>query len=147
MLALLAYLTGCQSLPSLSDSSEVALKRPESPALAPSDLMYGQAAASRGDWNTALTFFVRSYREKPSILNEFNLATAYQRTGQGALAVPLYLDLIDRGRMVEITPVRNTDGSFDQKSPSRDIADEARDRLIRMHATNLQVKLTTMPLP
>jgi len=130
-------LGACANLPSLSDSPEEALHRPESPAQAPADLIYGQAVAARGDWNTALAFFQRSYREKPSILNEFNLATAYQRTGQGSLAVPLYLDLIDRGGSIEGTPIQNTDESFDQKAPASDIADEARDRLIKMHALDM----------
>src|ERR1700733_4893302 len=93
----LIVLGACANLPSLSDTPEEALNSSESAAEAPADLIYGQAAAARGDWDTALAFFERSYREKPSILNEFDLATAFQRTGQGALAVPLYLDLIDRG--------------------------------------------------
>jgi hypothetical protein len=128
----------CVAFPSLSDNLEESLHRAEEPGLAPSDLIYGQTVAARGDWTMALAFFERSYREKPSILNEFNLATAYQRTGQGALAVPLYLDLIDRGRLTEVTPVQNSNGSFDQKAPASDIADEARERLIRMHATSLR---------
>ena len=129
---------GCAALPRLSDSEqEDALARSENPSQAPADLIYGQSAAARGDWNTALAFFQRSYREKPSLLNEFNLATAYQRTGRGDLAVPLYLDLVDRGQLTEVTPIENTNGSFDQKAPASDIADEARERLIRMHASSL----------
>jgi hypothetical protein len=138
LLVLLTAATGCAALPQSGDSTEETLHRAEGPAQAPSDLIFGQGAAARGDWNTALAFFERSYREKPSILNEFNLATAYQRTGQGALAVPLYLDLIDRGRLTEVTPVQNANGSFDQKAPASDIADEARERLIKMHATSLR---------
>jgi hypothetical protein len=130
--------TGCTAFPEFSENPSELMQREESPGQAPSDLIHGQAAAARGDWNTALAFFERSYREKPSILNEFNLATAYQRTGKGALAVPLYLDLVDRGQSTEATPVQNRNGSFDQKTPARDIADEARERLIRMHATNLR---------
>lgn len=138
----LIVLSACADLPSLSDTPEEALHRPESAAQAPADLIYGQAVAAHGDWNAALAFFQRSYREKPSILNEFNLATAYQRTGQGALAVPLYLDLIDRGGSTEVTPIQNTDESFDQKAPASDIADEARDRLIRMHALDMSTGTT-----
>ena len=133
----LIALGACANLPSLSDTPEEALHRPESAAQAPADLIYGQAVASHGDWNTALAFFQRSYREKPSILNEFNLATAYQRTGQGALAIPLYLDLVDRGGSTEVTRIQNADESFDQRAPARDIADEARDRLIKMHALDM----------
>jgi hypothetical protein len=133
----LIVLSACGNLPGLSDTPEEELHSSESPAQGPADLIYGQAAAARGDWNKALAFFQRSYREKPSVLNEFNLATAYQRTGQGALAVPLYLDLIDRGGSTEVTPIQNADESFDQRAPASDIADEARDRLIKMHAMDL----------
>jgi hypothetical protein len=139
LVSLLALsVASCASFPDFSENPNELMGREESPAQAPSDLIHGQAAAARGDWGTALSFFERSYREKPSILNEFNLATAYQRTGKGELAVPLYLDLVDRGQSTEATPVQNRNGSFDQKSPARDIADEARERLIRMHATSLR---------
>lgn len=135
--ALLLTAPGCAALPRLSDSEQEALARSENASQAPADLIYGQGAAARGDWDTALAFFQRSYREKPSLLNEFNLATAYQRTGRGDLAVPLYLDLVDRGQQTEVTPIENRNGSFDQKAPASDIADEARERLIRMHASTL----------
>jgi len=115
--------SGCAALPRLADNEQENLARAENPSQAPADLIYGQSAAARGDWNTALAFFQRSYREKPSLLNEFNLATAYQRTGRGDLAVPLYLDLVDRGQLTEVTPIENTNGSFDQKAPASDIAD------------------------
>ena len=138
LVAMACWEAGCTTFPRFSDDNEAALHRAEKASLAPSDLIYGQTAAAKGDWNTALSFFARSYREKPSILNEFNLATAYERTGQGALAVALYLDLVDRGRLTEATPVQNANGTFDQKAPASDIADEARDRLIRMRATSLR---------
>jgi hypothetical protein len=137
VLALLVSGPGCAAFPRLSDTETEALARDDNASQAPADLLYGQTAAARGDWNTALAFFQRSYREKPSLLNEFNLATAYQRTGRGDLAVPLYLDLVDRGQQTEVTPIENTNGSFDQKAPASDIADEARERLIRMHASSL----------
>ena len=137
--------SGCAALPRLADSEQENLARAESPSQAPADLIYGQSAAARGDWNTALAFFQRSYREKPSLLNEFNLATAYQRTGRGDLAVPLYLDLVDRGQLTEVTPIENTNGSFDQKAPASDIADEARERLIRMHASSLLTNRSGTP--
>jgi len=144
-LVLLVSGTGCATLSPASDSDGAALARSESFSQAPADLLYGQTAAARGDWNTALAFFQRSYREKPSLLNEFNLATAYQRTGHGDLAVPLYLDLVDRGQQAEATPIENTNGSFDQKAPASDIADEARERLIRMHASSLMANRAPLP--
>jgi len=137
--------SGCAALPRISDNEQEALARTEAASQAPADLLYGQSAAARGDWNTALAFFQRSYREKPSLLNEFNLATAYQRTGRGDLAVPLYLDLVDRGQQTEVTPIENTNGSFDQKAPASDIADEARERLIRMHASSLLTNRSGAP--
>jgi tetratricopeptide (TPR) repeat protein len=137
--------TGCATLSPAANSDSAVLARSENFSEAPADLLYGQTAAARGDWNTALAFFQRSYREKPSLLNEFNLATAYQRTGRGDLAVPLYLDLVDRGQQAEVTPIENTNGSFDQKAPASDIADEARERLIRMHASSLMANRSSPP--
>jgi len=55
--ALLLTAPGCAALPRLSDSDQEALVRSENASQAPADLIYGQGAAARGDWNTALAFF------------------------------------------------------------------------------------------
>ena len=57
VMALLVSGQGCAALPSLSDTDQEALARPESASQAPADLLYGQTAAARGDWETALAFF------------------------------------------------------------------------------------------
>ena len=68
------------------------------------------------------------------IINEFDLATAYQRTDRNALAVPLYIDLLDRGRHTRTVPVEN----FDRSMPPPmlpTLADEAALRLRNMGVT------------
>jgi len=57
----------------------------------------GLQAAVRGDWAAATRFDQQSYRQSPSVSNEFNLAADYARTGQPALAIPLYQDVAENG--------------------------------------------------
>jgi len=56
-----------------------------------------EQAAVRGDWTAAAKLDAQSYRESPSVSNEFNLAAAYTHTGQSALAIPLYQDVAENG--------------------------------------------------
>jgi hypothetical protein len=55
-------------------------------------------AAALGDWPAAAALLEKVYRNDPSLGNEFNLATAYARTGQTTLAVPLYVDVAKNGQ-------------------------------------------------
>ena len=57
-------------------------------------------------------FSQRSYQQKPDLFNEFNLATAYQHTGNNALAIPLYLDLVERGQYTPTASILNADGTM-----------------------------------
>jgi len=76
-----------------------------------SDEREGEWAAERGDWKTTLAFSERSYRQTPDLVNEFNLATAYEHTGSNALAIPLYIDLVERGQYTLTAPLLNSDGT------------------------------------
>jgi hypothetical protein len=58
----------------------------------------GQSAALKFDWVTATPFFEQAYAAHPDVTNEFNLATAYQSTGQNAKAIPLYEDVVENGK-------------------------------------------------
>src|SRR5579863_2073033 len=62
------------------------------------DEFEGEMAAQSGDWKMTLAFSEWSYQQTPDLNNEFNLATAYQHTGNNALAIPLYIDLVNRGQ-------------------------------------------------
>jgi hypothetical protein len=59
--------------------------------------LHGEQASVRGDWAEATRLDEQSYRQSPSISNEFNLATDYTHTGQPALAIPLYQDVAEHG--------------------------------------------------
>ena len=60
-----------------------------------------EEAMLAGDWNSATAMAGRAYREDPNLKTEFNLATAYEHSGQAALAIPLYQDLARRGQFVD----------------------------------------------
>ena len=91
--------------------------------------LHSEHAALAGDWATVTALSGRSYRLSPSLTNEFNLATAYARAGQTALAVPLYEDVVENGQYTlgaGLYP--NGGGGRDQ--PARfNLADEATRRL------------------
>jgi len=94
-----------------------------------SDEIQGEAASQRGDWKVALEFSERSYKQTPDIINEFNLATAYQRTGNNALAIPLYIDLEERGQYTPLATLLNYDGTLPKHVMLRTVSLEAAARL------------------
>ena len=63
-----------------------------------SDQHSAEVAASRGDWRAAGRLSGKAYRESPTIINEFNLASYYAHSAQYALAVPLYEDVAAHGQ-------------------------------------------------
>jgi hypothetical protein len=87
------------------------------------------AESQRGDWKVALEFSERSYKQTPDIINEFNLATAYQRTGNNALAIPLYIDLEERGQYTPLATLLNYDGTLPKHVMLRTVSLEAAARL------------------
>ena len=97
------------------------------------DLLDAEVASQRGDWNESARLAEISYRAKPDLWNEFNLATAYQHTGRGALAIPLYIDLTERGQYARTSPLYSNDRSW--PAPMLPfMADEAAHRLAQMGA-------------
>ena len=76
-----------------------------SPSTVSAALAESQAeqAALDGDWSSSAALTAKSYRESPSLTNEFNLAADYARSGQIALAIPLYADVAANGRFSEGT--------------------------------------------
>jgi hypothetical protein len=82
------------------------------PANARRDEFEGEMAAQSGDWKLTLAFSERSYQQTPDLNNEFNLATAYEHTGNNALAIPLYIDLVDRGEYTLTHSMLNADGTM-----------------------------------
>jgi hypothetical protein len=97
------------------------------------DARQANLASQRGDWAISVSFAERSYRENPSIRDEFNLATAYEHMGRGDLAVPLYIDLVDRGQYTQTVPIDNFYG-LPQSPMLANLADEAASRLKRLGA-------------
>jgi hypothetical protein len=111
--------------------SDRALARGPDLADAHSDELQGEMAAERSDWKMTLAFSERSYQQTPDLINEFNLATAYEHTGSSALAIPLYIDLVERGQYTLTQPGLNSDGT--NPTPMlRTISLESAKRLGRM---------------
>ncbi len=115
------------------------------------DMHAAQMAGARGDWTASADLGEQSYRENPSIWNEFNLATAYQNTGRAGQAIPLYANLVDRGRFVALVSVQNFDGSWPAPMAST-VSEEAQLRLNRLsgigagpHVTNFSYPALSAP--
>ena len=97
------------------------------------DLLDAEVASQRGDWHESARLAEISYRAKPDLWNEFNLATAYQHTGRSAEAIPLYIDLTERGQFARSYPLYSYDRSW--PAPMLPfLADEAAHRLDKMGA-------------
>lgn len=97
------------------------------------DLLDAEVASQRGIWNESARLAEISYRAKPDLWNEFNLATAYQHTGRSAEAIPLYIDLTERGQFARSYPLYSYDRSW--PAPMLPfLADEAAHRLNQMGA-------------
>ena len=111
--------------------ASLALSQGFDKAGASEDARLAQMAGARDDWAMSASLSARSYKEEPDIRSEFNLATAYQRTGQGAKAVPLYLDLVDRGQFTQTREIASFDGLARQPMLPN-LADESAARLQRM---------------
>ena len=88
-------------------------------------------AAALGDWPAVAALLENVYREDPSLGNEFNLATAYTRTGQVALAIPLYEDVARKGQFNSAIALYEYRSEVDPRTPRRSFnyADEALRRI------------------
>ncbi len=88
-------------------------------------------AAALGDWPAVAALLEKVYRNDPSLGNEFNLATAYARTGQATLAIPLYEDVARKGQFNSATALYEYRGEIDPRTPRRNFnySDEALRRI------------------
>ena len=88
-------------------------------------------AAALGDWPAVAALLEKGYRDDPSLGNEFNLATAYARTGQVSLAIPLYEDVARRGQFNSARVLYEYRSEVDPRTPRRSFnySDEALRRI------------------
>ena len=94
----------------------------------------GETAVIYGDDQTAVKLFERSVAEHPTLLNEFNLAACYSRTGRPLEAMALYRKIADSGSgdgANTISPLSRAGGETSFK-----IAEEARRRQIELILTS-----------
>ena len=91
-----------------------------------------EQAAVNSDWTQVAILAAKSYREGPSVANEFNLATAYTHSGETTLAIPLYADVAANGQYTTVV------AQYDYRSgprPARvsyNMTDEANRRLVEL---------------
>ena len=99
------------------------------------DEVQAEATISHDDWSAALAAAARSYREYPTLRNEFNLASAYEHAGDATLAILLYQDVAARADLawgVTLYDYRRTGGP---EHKSFYLADEAARRLTVLTGT------------
>lgn len=99
----------------------------------------GAVAFVNGDWASATRLDEQSYRQSPSISNEFNLATDYSHTGQPALAIPLYQDVAEHGGQRTAASVYN---DRTQAAPAREQFNYAEEAARRLGALTDQPVMT-----
>jgi hypothetical protein len=130
------YLCGCVSTHATSrvDSAEVL----GAPQLADNNAVrrtsvQGEAASVWGDWNTSVLLFKQAADARPTPLNKFNLATAYQRTGQNGRALITYDAVIKEGAGVRVLGLPSTPGA-DERARIYDLAEESKVRVATLTA-------------
>ena len=89
-------------------------------------------AAAHDDWRKAGELSSEAYRRSPSLVNEFNLASYYARSGQYALAVPLYADVAANGQFSEGFAVYDYRHDPRPKREGFNFSDEANRRLAEL---------------
>lgn len=75
------------------------------------DAADAQSAGNKGNWALETSNSEKAYAVNPTVMNEFNLATGYQNTGQNAKAMTLYQDLVSKGQYTKMNPGRNDDAT------------------------------------
>ncbi len=94
----------------------------------------GETAGVYGDNQTAVKLFERSVAEHPTIGSQFNLATAYERTGRPKEAEALYRQIVEsrnKERGTTESPVR-----VDGPETTFDYREEAARRLAILEAAD-----------
>ena len=89
-------------------------------------------AASHDDWRKAGELSGEAYQKSPSLVNEFNLAAYYARSGQYALAIPLYADVAANGQFSEGFAVYDYRHDPRPKREGFNFSDEANRRLAEL---------------
>ena len=113
----------------------------------PVDDMHGALlAGARGDWSVATALGEKSYLGRPTVWNEFNLATAYQNSGHAGQAIPLYANLVYRGRFVALAPIQNQDGSWPRPMAAT-VSEEAQARLNQLSGIGAGPRVATFNYP
>jgi len=91
-----------------------------------------EEAGQAGDWAREVALAGASYSKSASLLNEFNLATAYMHTGQNALAIPLYADVAANGQYTDVIAQYNYRTGPRPARVSYNMTDEANRRLTEL---------------
>jgi hypothetical protein len=81
------------------------INAPDSIQNASGDAQSAQTASLAGDWTSEVALAGKAYKEDPSLLNEFNLATGYEQLGRTTLAIPLFQDVAARGQYIHVQAV------------------------------------------
>lgn len=92
------------------------------------DSAAAQSAGDKGNWASETALAEKAYREDPDLLNEFNLATGYERTGQNAKATALYQDVVVKGKSTTMDANR-PDGDSPAAITDANMSDEAGRRI------------------
>jgi hypothetical protein len=91
----------------------------------------GESAGVKGDWVAATPLFEQAYAAHPDVVSQFNLATAYENTGQNAKAIALYEAVVLDGDFTE-TNLSTPTGGVTEPSQGVDLSAEATKRLAIM---------------
>jgi hypothetical protein len=86
------------------------------------------SAGDKGNCAMQTSDSEKAYADHPDVLNEFNLATGYENTGQDVKAAALYQDLIVKGQFTQMQPNSNDNGSPVTNSDTN-VADESARRI------------------
>lgn len=108
-----AFLAGCSNDTSLRDEAN------------------GETDALKGDWADATRLFETAYAQHPDVINEFNLATAYENNGQDDKATALYEGVLVDGYYTP-THLSTPDGDKAEATPGIFLSDEATKRMAVM---------------
>jgi hypothetical protein len=97
----------------------------------------GESDGIKMDWVAAVPQFEQAYAAHPDVTNQFNLATAYDNTGQYAKAKPLYEAVVINGKFTlmdtgTIGQWHQTDEARAPGSQRSDLSAEASRRLNTM---------------
>jgi hypothetical protein len=104
----------------------------------------GETASAYGDDQTAVKLYERSYGERPTLLNEFNLAGSYARTGRPLEAITFYRMVADDHSRVQATtesPIRRNG-----VETAFNLSEEAERRLIALEHLEFEGKPDAGPM-